>query len=538
MSTEITSAANEIHAATLTTATSTKPERTRAGSGSRRERLFALAPRQWPLAVALTVILGVQGWNITNYPSLSDDEGTYLAQAWAVRQGMGLSHYTFWYDHPPLAWIQIAAVSWLPELISPEGPAVAYGRLLMPVVTLSSALLLYLLARRLALPRWAAVLAVLLFGLSPISVSMHRQVYLDNIAVAWMLAAFVLALSPRRAFWVHVCAGLAGAVSVLSKETMILVTPGLVIALWQGSHPSTRKFSFVGFACSLVLISGLYPLYATLKGELFPGAGHVSLIGASLYQLRDRTSSGSIFTVGSDANDLLRSWLFHDTVLLVGGTLAVVLALAVPRLRAPALAGVVLVLVAMRPGGYLPAMYVIQALPFFALTLAGLAWVAVRMLVCPPFKTLWRWIGLAGTVVAALLATAAVVPRWIDGNHRALTASETSSYAEAAAWIRGNVTHPADTRIVVDNVLWLDLAIAGFEPGRGAIWFFKLDLDPAIVLPGGWRDLDYVVSSPVVRRDAERLPLVAAALANSEVVASFGSGDGRIDIRRVNQSKE
>jgi hypothetical protein len=38
------------------------------------------------------VVMAVQGWNIADYPTLSDDEGTYLAQAWAVQQGEGLAH--------------------------------------------------------------------------------------------------------------------------------------------------------------------------------------------------------------------------------------------------------------------------------------------------------------------------------------------------------------------------------------------------------------------------------------------------------------
>ena len=49
----------------------------------------------------------------------------------------------------------------------------------------------------------------------------------------------------------------------------------------------------------------------------------------------------------------------------------------------------------------------------------------------------------------------------------------------------------------------------------------------------GWRDIDYVVIGhvpPVILRD---LPLVTAALENSEVMARFGSGETEVTVRRV-----
>ena len=58
-------------------------------------------------------------------PAATDDEGTYLAQAWAVQHGQGLAHYTYWYDHPPLGWIQLAGLSWVPALFFPDLIAVA-----------------------------------------------------------------------------------------------------------------------------------------------------------------------------------------------------------------------------------------------------------------------------------------------------------------------------------------------------------------------------------------------------------------------------
>ncbi len=94
---------------------------------------------------------------------------------------------------------------------------------------------------------------------------------------------------------------------------------------------------------------------------------------------------------------------------------------------------------------------------------------------------------------------------------------------------------PKNTRVLVDDALWLDLVHAGYEPGHGVIWFYKADLDPAVTkkMPRGWKDLDYVVASPTVRRDAVDLPNVRAAIAHSKAVAVFGTGEDRIEIRRI-----
>lgn len=83
-------------------------------------RLRSSRPDLILCGVLLVAILVVQGWNIADYPTLSDDEGTYLAQAWAVQEGRGLAHYTYWYDHPPLGWIQLALLTWIPAALSPS----------------------------------------------------------------------------------------------------------------------------------------------------------------------------------------------------------------------------------------------------------------------------------------------------------------------------------------------------------------------------------------------------------------------------------
>ncbi|MFJ3882700.1 ArnT family glycosyltransferase [Streptomyces sp. NPDC090077] len=497
--------------------------------------------------VILLAIVLVQGWNITNFPTLSDDEGTYLAQAWAVQQGDGLAHYTYWYDHPPLGWIQVAGLTYLPALFVPESMTVAPMRFSMLAVSAASAVLMYVLARRLWLPRWAAGLAMGLFGLSPLAVVLQREIFLDNLAVMWMLLAFCLAASPSRHLWHHFGSGLAAATGVLTKETMLVVLPALLVTMWRHSHRDTRKFAVTGAITACAMIGLSYPLYALLNNELLPGAGHVSLIDGITYQM-SRPGSGFILEAGTGSNGVFRSWLYYDAVLPLGGLAGAVLLLATHRwsvtaraLAGPALAVVILAVVAMRPSGYLPAMYVIQALPFLALVLAGgaasITHAVLRRRRAPGER---RGVVHARRALVGVLAVAAavfVLPRWYEGNRTALTVDANAPYRQAAAWLGREVADPVNTRVLVDDALWLDAVHHGFAPGDGAIWFYKADLDPAVTktLPRGWRDIDYVVSSPTVRRDAADLPTVKAALEHSTAVAVFGTGEDRIEIRRTDR---
>ncbi|MFE9027186.1 ArnT family glycosyltransferase [Streptomyces iakyrus] len=498
--------------------------------------------------VLLTAILVVQGWNIADYPALSDDEGTYLAQAWSVQQGNGLAHYTYWYDHPPLGWIQIAVLTWIPALISPESMTVGTMRAAMLVISGISAVLVYVLGRRLALPRWAAALGMVLFGLSPLSVVLQREIFLDNLAVMWTLLAFTLAASPSRHLWHHFGAGIAAATAVLTKETMLVVLPALFLTMWRHSHRDTRKFAITGAVTACALIGFSYPLFALLKGELLPGAGHVSLWDGVKYQMT-RPGSGFILDQGSGSWGVLQSWLYYDKILPLGGLAGALLLLLTWRwsvtaraLAGPALAVAIFAALALRPNGYLPAMYVIQALPFLALVLAGgTASVAHAVLSRWRSEAEERYVSVSRYALAAVLALAAgayVVPRWYDGAHTAVTTDANAPYKAASKWLATEVEDPERTRVLVDDALWLDLVHQGYRPGLGVIWFYKADLDPAVTktMPRGWKDLDYVVASPTVRRDAADLPNVKAAMEHSDPVATFGTGEDRIEIRQIQTS--
>ncbi|MDT0387202.1 phospholipid carrier-dependent glycosyltransferase [Streptomyces sp. DSM 41921] len=521
-----------------------------SGTGSHRRaeppsRLRSSRPDLLLCGVLLLAILVVQGWNIADYPALSDDEGTYLAQAWSVQQGNGLAHYTYWYDHPPLGWIQIAVLTWIPALISPESMTVGTMRAAMLVISGISAVLVYVLGRRLALPRWAAALGMVFFGLSPLSVVLQREIFLDNLAVMWTLLAFTLAASPSRHLWHHFGAGMAAATAVLTKETMLVVLPALFLTMWRHSHRDTRKFALTGAVTACALIGFSYPLFALLKGELLPGAGHVSLWDGVKYQMT-RPGSGFILDQGSGSWGVLQSWLYYDRILPLGGLAGALLLLVTWRwsvtaraLAGPALAVAILAALALRPNGYLPAMYVIQALPFLALVLAGgTASVAHAVLSRWRSEAEKRYVSVGRYALATVLALAAgayVLPHWYDGARTAVTTDANAPYKAASKWLATEVEHPERTRVLVDDALWLDLVHQGYRPGLGVIWFYKADLDPAVTktMPRGWKDLDYVVASPTVRRDAADLPNVKAAMEHSEPVATFGTGEDRIEIRQI-----
>jgi hypothetical protein len=514
--------------------------RRRARARARRGRLSRLGA--WTAVHAVSLVLAavvlavagaVLGTGIAQYPAFSDDEGTYAAQAWAVLAHGSLAHYTYWYDHPPLGWLQLAGMTWVLAPFRDSGSVVADARSLMLLPALTSAALLFVLARRLGLRRPFAAAAVLLFALSPLAVTSLRMVFLDNFATPWVLGAFVLAASPERRLWAYAASGVCFAVAILTKETSLIVLPGLIVALRQGVDQRTRAFCLTAFATVLVLAAAAYPLLALLKGELLPGAGHVSLVEAAWFQLFSRPSSGSALSPGSLAHQLVSTWLALDPWLLGLGVAALPAALWTRRLRPPAVTLLALLAMALRPG-YLPQPYVIALLPFCALVAMGVLDAAWGRGTAPD----------ARRVLIGALALATVLPlgrAWYLTDRYAVTADQTRPVLEAQRWIQHHVDPRA--RVLVDDTLYVDLVRAGFAPRVGAVWFYKLDfstnLDPSIVrqLPAGWKTFDYVVSSEIIRSALEQNPSslgqVREALRHSSPIASFGSGRTRVEIRRM-----
>jgi hypothetical protein len=476
-------------------------------------------------------------------PQRVDDEGTYVAQAWAVQHWHTLGHYTYWYDHPPLGWLLLAGWTSLTGAFGRATTAIAAGREFMLVVQLLSAALLYGMARRLGLRRPAAAGAVLAFSLSPLALGMHRAVYLDNIATPLVLAAFLLALSPIHRLAAHAAAGLCLGGAVLVKETSLLLVPAVVWQFWQVSDRRTRRYSLILGGSLFCLVIAAYLLYAALRGELLSGPGHVSLVEAIRFQLTERAGSGSPLDPDSLSRRTLELWLTQDPWLLGTAAVLVPAGLAIRRLRPVTAAFAILAAMALRPG-YLPVPLVIGMLPFASLLVAGVADSAWGR---PGHRTLGRTEvkgerrygrprpGQVLVAAGLIMAVAVAAPQWWQRDRDLMTADHDRPFRQAEAWIVGNVPH--DARLLVDDGLWVDLVERGYRPGQ-VVWFYKLDTDRDVKgrYPRGWREFDYLVSTATLRSFPDNLPEAREAQRRSKVVVTFGHGAQRVEIRKVQGS--
>lgn len=480
----------------------------------------------------LVVISGVVGSvNMTGYPGRFEDEGTYISQARAVQHDGKLAHYTYWYDHPPVGWIQIAAynaVTFADERY--EDVSISAGREFMIVMKTVSVVLLYAIARRLRVRKSLAFIAPLLFILSPLAIHYGRFVFLENVAMPWLLGAFLLALSPKKRLSAAIGSAVCMAIAVLSKETLLIFLPALLYAQYQNSDKRNRSYAFVSFGVVLAAISSFYLLYAVLKNELIPGEGHVSLIGSLMWQLSERAASGNIFTAGSDGNKLLESWLLIDMWLMLFSIVMLPLAFIKRHQRPFALALLTGLLIMLRPG-YLPIPYILGLLPFMGLAITlglnTLVELAANSGGTEAVQRLKRFGAIAVTSALLIAGTALAAPAWHKGIAKAFTEDQDKHNRQLIEWADKNI--PKDSTIVVDSILWSDLERKGFSQDK-LIWVYKIDSDPEVAKRvGGWQGVDYLILDDESRREEIRdeFPTVLEALDNAEKVKEFkGLGPG------------
>lgn len=530
-----------------------------------RPRLRALMPslQRMPeivlVAGVIALIVLVHAFNMSNFPYYENDEGIYISQAWAaVNQGQ-LAPYTYYYDHAPAGWLQIAIWSILSGGFYSFGTSIESGRVFMLIVQLGSTGLVYLLARRMTGSVLLSVLAALIFGLSAYGIYYHRRVLLDNLATFWLLASLAILMRRRLGLNGVWAAALAIGLSILSKEPIIFLVPAMGLFVWLRVHPAQRVIATVGWFVIVGSIVSVYVLMAVLKGELFPApfvpgqqAAHVSLLG-TLAEQAARGRDGGLLEAGSQFWTMALQWAGREPLLIVGGTASAVLAvIRLPwRREAGALGLMTLSLwLFIGRGGIVLEFYAIPLLPLLALNVvlaldalrAGVGWLAPRILRRPAIPE-------RGMVMAASIAlVVAVLPGYVSEEKGFARdplilwrGQEATAQRQALDWVRAHL--PANAAIAIDRYLWTDLQAPPdqAEPAFTlAHDYWRIDADPYIrvnVFEDNWRNFDYLVFSVQLTVDveAEDLTFLSEILDHSTPVATFDTGGWPIYVNKVVQ---
>ena len=481
--------------------------------------------------IGLMASFVAHAYNMFNFPRYELDEGTYMSSAWAILNGL-ITPYPYGYGHPPLAWIQIAGWVQLTGGFFTFGNALNSGRVLMLLFAVGCSLLVYLIVRRMGGSRSASLLAMIIFSLSPISLTYQRQVLLDNVGTFWLLLSLYFIVSSNSRLFFIVLGGISFGVALLSKEIFVLFLPVMIYGVWLHTTKFQRKFAMIAFSYTVIALGSTFILLAILKGELFPPGWlpwdhtqHLSLLDTFLGQAQRTQSEGSF-------SGSWQAWTSADFILMAFSIVTVIFNLISGWWNRKhlffALLAVSFWLLLVR-GGVVLSFYIIPLIPLAAINAA----IAIH--------TLLGWVSklVRLELVRALLILAVVgviVPYDLLHSQIVFTQHPTSAQTGAMVWIRNNVPH--NDVIVINSYLYMDLREPGGEGvGDGPTYpyahvYFNIAYDPELytgLLQGNWDRIDYIVADSEMLNDIKTfggpMLLIDTALQHSVLRAQFSADD-------------
>ena len=519
----------------------------------------------WLEAIVATLVLVaglvVHAFNLFYFPHYELDEGTYMSSAWAIVHGM-ITPYPYGYGHPPLGWIQIAAWIQLTGGFFTFGNALNSGRVLMLLYALGSSLLVYLTIRRLEGSRSTALLAIVIFSLSPLSIVYQRQVLLDNIGTFWLLLAlYLLVISESRLLYI-VLAAICFGISILSKEIFVLFIPAMIYGVWLHTTRFQRKFSLVAFIYTVISIGSSFVLMAVLKGELFPAGllpwdhhPHLSMLDTFFQQAERGQNEGSfsvswaawtggdllliVFSIGAPIFNLVMGWWNRRRLLL--SLLAISYWALLVR------------------GGVIFPFYIIPLLPLVAFNAASAIHTSCQLIGKVTRFFLAQWVedpvwrtGKVGVnwcrgLLRVLLLFAiiiAIISYDMKQVYNYTVQRPTLAQTDALLWIRNHVSQ--SSLLVINSYFYTDLHEEGGEGvGNGAIYpyahiYWNVAYDPELhngLLKNDWNRIDYIVTDPGMLNDIRSrggaMSIIDQALNNSVLRVEYQAQDRdqHVDIR-------
>ncbi len=519
--------------------------------------LWLIHHREWLLIAAILLTAAfLHGINMFHFPYYEDDEGTYMSQAWAIVKEGQLAPYTYWYDHAPLGWIQIAAWTLVSGGFHTFGSVVDSGRVLMLLMQVGATFMVYRIARNISQNAAVAMIAALLFALSPYGIYFHRRVLLDNIATFWMLLSILLLVSRHLSLKRVWLSAVALGISILSKELTIFLVPVLSCLVLLRADKSHRWFAAVGWITLVGSIVSLYVLMAILKGELFPTgtllggtSPHVSLLGTLQFEA-SREKDGGLLDLHSHFWLLTKTWARDDPMLVVGGSLCAILSVLImkkQRLVGVIGAATLSLWVFLGRGGQIIGFYLLPLSPLLALNVALVLGIAFNLMKTwlvrlPGIRVIHilKMVTVGLCLVGTLVGYTSPDLGYRSNSFLLWNGSQADAQQQAIEWIKEHV--PPSSHMIIDQYMWTDLRDNYPDIYTFAHYYWKVEDDPAIrdaVFHNDWRNIDYVVATPQMLVDAGRnhMTFVEAAIDHSTVIAHFDTGGWPIDIREVNNGK-
>lgn len=413
------------------------------------------------------------------------------AEAANVAHAYALGHLTPFTDAggagvSPFGWWQLSAYTMVSDAFGRSATALAAVRETMLVAALIGAVLLWVLARRIGLTRWAAAAAVLLVAASPLALGLQRLVVVEHLAAVWALGALVLVTRPDARIRHDVLAAVCLLAAVLTSPLALFFLPA---AGWLLVRRAPVRAALVAVLLNLGLGIAFGPAAGLLRPHL-AAAGRPSVA----------------------------DWVALDPAWAVLSAFALVAALAVASLRPFAVSGLLLAATLAVPG--VPHTAVLALLlPVTPLLLAGVVQAVTRQRTPAHRGEAKRGPGAA---LAAVVLVAIVAAGWVYG-YPALrpTTDRGGPLADAQEWLRANAS---GSRVLVDDAAWAELAKAGWPTGM-------------LVAPAGCAATCPPAEWAVFADDAtdlrDRYPAIEAAFDEAGVTAVFGAGDGRVTVSRL-----
>lgn len=504
--------------------------------------------KNWPESLIIVILLAISlvahSFNMFHFPYYENDEGVYMSQAWSIIKFGNLAPYTYWYDHAPAGWIFIALWNVLSGGFFTFGFSINSGRVFMLLLHIASSLFLYFIAREITKNKWAGIISVLIFSLSPLGIYFQRRVLLDNIMVFWILLSFAALIYYKNRLSFVVISAISFGIAILTKETAIFLIPPFVYHLFTHTHHHHKRFAlthWVGIMGSVVV---LYILYAVFKGEFFPYGGlfggdqpHVSLIESLKFQAG--RGGGSILDLeNSSFWHNFRVWVSDDPFIIYAGILATFINLFIgiknKTVLTVALLSVFFWIYIMR-GGLVIEFYIIPLIPFFALNI-GIAGAEISRLLNNLIHVKLQK-AVAFTFHLCILTLVVLSSFYYSTNVRNVLniykSDQTTPQIEGLNWILAQDIPNAV--YIIDNYGYIDLQENKKYEGMRTEWYWKVDRDSEIrqdLLKNDRKNVDFIVLTPQMKNDIaySGLGLSLDVWKHSRPITSFSKDFWSVDI--------